>query len=293
MDIPRKTLHLYELAVRHSWRVADSVNWQTGICLNHPPLAPGLLVWTGFPAFEGLPASVQNQLAWQLFIHLLSDIYHGELAAMTLAAQLVATAETSQEKMSLGAQVFEEARHVEFFQKFFSKLETQVQPASPALQYLIDEAISSDSRMEKLLVCQLIIENLALVRFQQLLVHCPIELLQQGLRRILQDEARHVSLGPLLIRQQLHQEAASRIQDYHHFVFDAVYAIRNDFSACLQIARQYDWEMVAFRRHLRLHLLRQKDMASHLRKRLQRSLAAAGLKPDTEAPNPRQGSNTR
>ncbi|MDT8427961.1 MAG: ferritin-like domain-containing protein, partial [Pseudomonadales bacterium] len=274
-----ETQRLYQLAVKHSWQVAESVNWQAKVCFSRSPLAPELLVWIGFPAFEKLPAPERNLLAWKLFIFLLSDIYHGELAALTLAAQLAATAEKSAEKLSLGAQVFEEARHVEFFQLLFGKLDAQIQPASPALQHLIDEAVASESRMEKLLVCQLIIENLALVRFQQLLAHSRLELLQQGLRRILQDEARHVSLGPLLIKQQLLREPDSPRQDYPRFVFDAVYSLRNDFSVCLQIARQHDWEIVAFRRHLRLHLLQQKNMASQLQKRLQRALTAAGLKP--------------
>jgi hypothetical protein len=192
---------LYELAKAGSWNASADVPWAHWPRSQHFPCTREGNPLCGFTPYEALTEAQQRELSWWQHGLELSEILHGEQAALQISAQLVQLLPDMQAKLFASAQVHDEARHVEFFARYLRETVGHIHPPSPALKALIQRALEETAWDRKLLICQVLIESLALAKFQELRRHCQAPALRYAIDLILRDEARHVRFGTEYLRE--------------------------------------------------------------------------------------------
>ena len=98
--------------------------------------------------------------AWSL-----SQFLHGEQGALLVASQLVSCAPTFNAKLYAASQTFDEARHVEAFNKYIQSRVGIMYPVGTGLKSLLDKILTDPRWDLKFIGMQIIIEGLALAAF--------------------------------------------------------------------------------------------------------------------------------
>jgi|SRR5690554_816925 len=205
--ISGRARRLYEAAKRRSWNATVDLSWPDELMTDTAPAA-GDGVLTGFAPFEALSLSQRTDIQWRLHALEINDILHGEQAAMLLASQLVTSLPDAAGRMFATSQAADEARHVEFFARYLQLIQNflpdgRVQPPTPALATLILASLNESTWEMKLITCQVLIESIALARFQEIRQTSQIPFLRVGLARVLRDEARHTDFGTTQLRHHI------------------------------------------------------------------------------------------
>jgi hypothetical protein len=126
---------------------------------------------------------------------MLSQFLHGEHGALLAACQVTEAVHWMDGKLYGSTQVVDEGRHVEVFHRYITtKLEKSYEINDNL--YVIIDALMSDARWDiKFLGMQIMIEGLALGAFCTLRQSTKGPLLEELLKRVITDEARHVHYG--------------------------------------------------------------------------------------------------
>lgn len=156
--------------------------------------------WAGADWYRRMSPREQRRLSVEYNANLISNFVHGEQGALSAASQLATAVPDIDAKLYAASQVFDEARHVEVFSRYVGEKLDNLYPCTQNLFNLM-QAITIESRWDfKFLGMQLIVEGLAIAAFSNLLGRTREPLLQALIRRVLQDEARHVAFGVLSLR---------------------------------------------------------------------------------------------
>lgn len=184
---------LYAIAQRKHWSVDSALDWTAQDWRSDFPCLATGNPFAGFAPYEALPRLQRIGLAWAQHGGDISDILMGEWAALTLAAQLLIACDDPARRLFFSAQVADEARHATFFERYLTVVVGDRPGGSEPLKQLVGRAIRSPSLWRKQLVCQGIIEPLALAQFRHLRAVTRVPLLRAALTLILADEARHLA----------------------------------------------------------------------------------------------------
>jgi hypothetical protein len=131
--------------------------------------------------------------------------------------------------MYASAQVFDEARHVEAYDRYLREKIEMVYPVSSALRQLLD-AILSDSRWDmKYLGMQIMVEGVALGAFGVIQQTSNEPLIRQITQRIMQDESRHVAFGVLALKDVLADLTDSELREREDFVLESSHLLKERF----------------------------------------------------------------
>jgi hypothetical protein len=149
-------------------------------------------------------AAVRDELEWGL-----SQLLHGEQAALQLCAQLVNSVPDMDAKLFAGQQVVDECRHVEMFAKLIARKFGTVHPIGASVKFLLDEMLSSPSWHYKTVGMQVLFEGVAMAIITDIHKRTHNELVRQSMRLVGRDEARHAAFGVLALREQLDQLSAA------------------------------------------------------------------------------------
>jgi hypothetical protein len=161
--------------------------------------------------------------------YMLSNFLHGEQGALLATSQLVACAPTPDAKMYAAAQVFDEARHVEAYDRYLRDKIELVFPVSPHLKKLLD-MILTDSRWDlKYLGMQIMVEGVALGAFGLIHQMSTEPLIKQITEMIMRDESRHVAFGVLSLKDQYEDMHASELRDREDFILESSRLLRDRF----------------------------------------------------------------
>ncbi len=182
---------LYTKATAEQWNAETDLDWSTEIIL--PP---------------GRPAAMGREMRARM----LSQFYYGEQGAFLLCSQLVDRLPDLEGRLYLATQVVDEARHVEAFGRYLTKLGTYT-PMNPWLRELLDRLLVCDSVIEEIVGMQIMVEGLALDVFADMRQQTPCPLLRELLYRVKTDEARHVAFGLTYLPRLLGR--ASRAERRH------------------------------------------------------------------------------
>src|SRR5258705_10604999 len=98
----------------------------------------GALLLPSILTVMGVDDATCRQAAFDEFSHLISQLLHGEQAAMQLCGQLTNACPTMDAKFYAGSQVIDEVRHVEGISKFLLRKMGQLQPIDPTFKVLLD-----------------------------------------------------------------------------------------------------------------------------------------------------------
>lgn len=247
---------LYELAKRRNWNVSTDIDWPPDSAIPEWPFSEPYSCFSGYPRHDYLPASERQCIAWRQHVLEVSELYHGEEAALIACGLLLRDMPEGESRHFLCSQLFDEARHSEFFQRYLQQLGFAPVPVGRRLDALLTRCRDEDCDMEtRLLICQLVVESLAMGRFADLLRNSHVPVLRQALHRIRQDEARHVSFGIRHLRQVLRGRTNEQRDDLGCFILRLVFDLIADTGPLQDLVQQYSWPNTELRLHLRRHMV--------------------------------------
>ncbi|ALO46849.1 ferritin-like domain-containing protein [Pseudohongiella spirulinae] len=275
-EADRQRRRLYQLAGEKFWQSHKDLDWRT-IDTRQLPEQPENDPLCGFAAYEKQTPALRCQLSWQRHSMEISEILHGEQAALLVASQLVSMIKGSAGKLFISTQVSDEARHVEFFSHYLRACNQPVHEPSIYLQKIITQALESGVLPMKLSICHILIESLALARFRELRKFSCSPLMCKALSLILNDEARHVNFGTDLLKESCLSMPDTERQQLGLSLVQMALSLSNSNFVCQRIAREQGWDCAQLRRHLRhFHLSRPQLAQSRLRQ-FTLNLQQAGL----------------
>lgn len=187
---------LYDKGLARQWVATRDLPWNDDIdqqafsrsfSLGSLPLAETSL-------WHALSGETRWEVARRGAAFMLSNFLHGEQGALMVAGQLVSAVPHIDGKFYAATQTLDEARHVEVFAKYITKLD-RVYSIAPALKTLLDEILAAESWMMKCVGMQIVVEGLALYTFRDMRETTCEPLLKKLLTYVSQDEARHTAYG--------------------------------------------------------------------------------------------------
>ena len=227
---------LYEKAKRLQWNGSVDLDWSTSVDPFNPEvpiLGPSFVEWRAFEA-SGIKMNQteQRHFLWSICSWMLSQFLHGEQGALMAAAQITEATPIFDGKFYGATQVMDEARHVEVFNRYLETKMERRYDINDNLFTIID-GLMTDNRWDmKFLGMQILVEGLALGAFSTLHRMTEEPLMKEMLRRVIQDEARHVNFGLLALRpvytQQLSEKERREREDW---AFEVVVLMKNRFLA--------------------------------------------------------------
>jgi len=209
---------LYELGKELNWNVEVDVDWSRPF---EPMTEPTPIFWDDYAPYQKMSDErkvefLNHRMAWSQ-----SQFLHGEQGALLVASQLTSCAPTYNAKLYAASQTFDEARHVEAFNKYIQTRTKMMYPIGNALKSILDKILTDPRWDLKFIGMQIIIEGLALAAFQtsRELTNDPV--LRDMLGLIIRDEARHVTFGINYLEDFIKTLSPEEIEDRAEFAYEA------------------------------------------------------------------------
>ena len=225
-DADTRIKKLYELGKELNWNGSIDLDWDNHIGKDEFPMKAELIARMEGP-LSMLPDDqkleyMRHDQAWAL-----SQFLHGEQGALLVASQLVSCAPTYQAKLYAASQTFDEARHVEVFNRYIRNVHGMEYPINKNLKALLDKILTDPRWDLKFIGMQIIIEGLALAAFQTTkeTTNCP--LLRQLVHYVIRDEARHVTFGVNYLEEFLQTLTEEEVEDRAMFCYEACVIMRD------------------------------------------------------------------
>ena len=225
-DADTRIKKLYELGKKLNWNGSIDLDWDNHIGKDEFPMKAELIARMEGP-LSMLPEDqklqyMRHDQAWAL-----SQFLHGEQGALLVASQLVSCAPTYQAKLYAASQTFDEARHVEVFNRYIRNVHGMEYPINKNLKALLDKILTDPRWDLKFIGMQIIIEGLALAAFQTTkeTTNCP--LLRQLVHYVIRDEARHVTFGVNYLEEFLQTLTEEEVEDRAMFCYEACVIMRD------------------------------------------------------------------
>ena len=209
---------LYELGKELNWNVEMDIDW------NRPYeelKEPYPIFWDDYPPYQKMSDKkkvefLRHRQAWSM-----SQFLHGEQGAVLVASQLTSCAPTFNAKLYAASQTFDEARHVEAFNKYIQTRTKLMYPVGNELKSILDKILTDERWDLKFIGMQIIIEGLALAAFQSSRDLTPDPVLKDMLGLIIRDEARHVTFGINYLEDYIKTLSPEEIEDRAEFAYEA------------------------------------------------------------------------
>ena len=151
--------------------------------------------WERHPVYKTWDTEKRKDFFRDLSAWSLSQFLHGEQGALLVASQLASCAPTFNAKLYAASQTFDEARHVEAFNKYLQTRMKKSWPIGRALKGLLDKILTDPRWDLKFIGMQVVIEGLAIAAFQTSKESSSDEVYKNMIELIIRDEARHVTFG--------------------------------------------------------------------------------------------------
>ncbi|MBW2160648.1 MAG: ferritin-like domain-containing protein [Deltaproteobacteria bacterium] len=203
---------LYTRAKQQQWN-GDDLPWHIDVDPENPekPIIP-----REFLEYESLgclgiqlTGLEERRLNASVASWMLSQFLHGEQGALFAAAQVTEAVPFFDGKLFGSTQVVDEGRHVEVFHRY------------------LDSKMNKDV---KFLGMQIMVEGLALGAFGTLYRMTAEPMLKALLKKVIQDEARHVHYGVLALRDHFRNELSeSERREREDWAFEVALLMRNRF----------------------------------------------------------------
>ena len=209
---------LYELGKELNWNVEMDIDW------NRPYeelKEPYPIFWDDYPPYQKMSDKkkvefLRHRQAWSM-----SQFLHGEQGAVLVASQLTSCAPTFNAKLYAASQTFDEARHVEAFNKYIQTRTKLMYPVGNELKSILDKILTDERWDLKFIGMQIIIEGLALAAFQSSRDLTPDPVLKDMLGLIIRDEARHVTFGVNYLEDFISTLTEDQVEERAQFDYEA------------------------------------------------------------------------
>ncbi|HXJ35496.1 MAG TPA: ferritin-like domain-containing protein [Candidatus Eisenbacteria bacterium] len=214
---------LYERGKKGQWNAEEDVDWSIPL-----PREEWFMVKEGGALMPSILATMEaddatcRAAAWDEFSHLISQLLHGEQAALQLCGQLVNTCPTMDQKWYAGSQVIDEVRHVEVFAKFLQRKMGVIHPIDPTLKVLLDKLLEAPTWKLKVLGMQTLFEGMAVGIMDIVKRANTSPLIEDIITRVHQDEARHAAFGILSMRRIVKESTEEERAAMEDFAFEVL-----------------------------------------------------------------------
>lgn len=221
-----KIRRLYQLGKKFNWDADMDVDWNVLFDSGGGPSQAGMNPFEEHPIFQALSDEQKSQFAWRSLAQVLSQFLHGEQGALMVASQLVSCAPTYDAKLYAASQTFDEARHVEVFNKYLRERCKIEYPINPSLKLLLDKILTDERWDLKFIGMQVLIEGLALAAFQTIAATTRDPLLRQIVTLVIRDEGRHVAFGVNYLEDWIKALPEDEIEERAQFAYEACAIMR-------------------------------------------------------------------
>ena len=187
---------------------------------------PPPIFWDDYKPYQELSNEdkfkfLQHRGSWSL-----SQFLHGEQGALLVASQLVSCAPTFNAKLYAASQTFDEARHVEAFNKYIQTRQRMMYPIGNGLKSLLDKILTDPRWDLKFIGMQIIIEGLALAAFNVARQGTNDPVFKDMLYLIIRDEARHVTFGVNYLEEFIKTLSEEELEERAMFAYEACLVMR-------------------------------------------------------------------
>ncbi|WP_239336322.1 diiron oxygenase [Frankia sp. CiP3] len=223
-----RLLDLYQKGKDRQWDAATRIDWSVEVDPHRAlELPDDTIPIHGLPVWEKLSERERGELSRHLTSWQFSQFLHGEQGAMICSARIVESVPDMDAKFYAATQAIDEARHAETYARFLTEKIGIVYPINPELRSLLDSTLG-DSRWDiPYLGMQVLIEGLALAAFGVLRDATSAALPKQILAYVMQDEARHVAFGRLVLRDYYAQLSSRERAEREEFVVESCWLMRD------------------------------------------------------------------
>ena len=229
---------LYELGKKLNWNVSLDIDWNRPLVVSDE--IP-VMFWDEYPPYKNLKDEEKREFLRHRGASQFSQFLHGEQGALLVASQLVSCAPTYQAKLYAASQTFDEARHVEAFNRYIQERSKLMYPIGSGLKSLLDKILTDERWDLKLIGMQIIIEGLALAAFNTAKAVTPDPVLKDILHLIIRDEARHVTFGVNYLEEYIENLSEEEREDRAMFAYEAC-VISKERLFPTDVFRRFDWD---------------------------------------------------
>jgi hypothetical protein len=217
--------NLYEKGKVNQWNAEADLDWSIPVGKDDFLVNPQASMLAQVCRMMGRDEATQKAAAFDEVCHLLSQLLHGEQAALQLCGQLTNACPRMDEKWYAASQVVDEARHIEAISKFLQRKMGTIYPINPTLKILLDELLRADTVQTKTLGMQCLFEGMAVGIFDLLRRETRSPLLAEMIRRVEQDESRHAAFGVLVMRRVVREAAPEEKAHMEEWAFSVLEAL--------------------------------------------------------------------
>jgi hypothetical protein len=238
---------LYELGKQLNWDPSMDINWDQE--WDNKDQIPELMNLSGYEPYESLSDERKDEFwrhsnAWSL-----SQFLHGEQGALLVASQLTSCAPTYNAKLYAASQTFDEARHVDVFNRYLQKRVGMMYPINTSLKSILDKILTDPRWDLKFIGMQIVIEGLALSAFQTARETTPDPVLRDIVHLVIRDEARHVTFGVNYLEEFLKTLTDEEREERAQFAYEACVISRERLIAT-DVYRHFGWDVEATRKRV-------------------------------------------
>jgi hypothetical protein len=245
---------LYEKSKVNQWNASVDLDWDVDVDPSEVNDADERFAKIDFgaekgPAGQFIRSSSENRREFIAHDHawLVSQFMHGEQGALVATAKICAATESIDDKYYAAAQVADEARHVEAYQRYLDKIGI-VYPVSGSLHELLDQVMAHRHVDMTFLGMQILVEGVALAAFSlggALFANPLIGRITELVRR---DEARHVAFGVLSLQGVYDDMDPADLAEREEFILEACALMRDRFQPT-QVWEHFDLDVAEAERH--------------------------------------------
>ncbi|QLL16662.1 ferritin-like domain-containing protein [Pseudomonas chlororaphis subsp. aurantiaca] len=267
-DFSDQQLHaLYQKTKAYQWNVDTDIDWSYALNPDNPLGMPdGTLLIYGSDLWNKMDEKNRAEVRhhWQGWT--LSQVLHGEQAAMICAAKLAAAEENLSARLCAAGQMIDEARHIEAFGRLVNDKLPVSYPISQALKGLLEDTITSRQLDMTNLGMQVLVEGIALSLFQSIVAYTRDPFIKDLVTRIQRDEARHFAIGRITLCRVYKEMSATERREREEFVTEGAYTLHEHLCA------DDIWEPMGLSKKECSHLVRNSEVANAMRRSIFRRL---------------------
>jgi hypothetical protein len=216
---------LYNKAKSSQWDARVDINWSTELDPDNPvSMHDGTIVLFGTPIWDTLDAKTRIDVRRHAQGWMMSQILHGEQAALLCASKLAMSERTVVAKMCNAMQACDEARHVEAFSALSQKIGIDY-PMTHSLGSLLKDTVQSSETDITNLGMQILVEGIALSIFQTVVAYSSSPFIKDLFNRIKADEARHFAVGRITLKRISGELSESELRVRDEFISEGANAL--------------------------------------------------------------------
>ncbi len=220
--------NLYEKGKAGQWDAQTDLDWTIPFSHEDWTINPEASMMAQICQMMGKDEATQKAAAFDELGYNLSQLLHGEQAALQLCGQLTNVCTEIDQKFYAASQVIDEARHIEVFAKFLSEKVGTIYPIGGGLKTLLEILLKAEGMQKKVLGMQTLFEGMAVGIMDMMRQESRNELLSTMLHRVAQDESRHAAFGVLNMRRIVKDASRESMEEMEDWAFGILETLNAD-----------------------------------------------------------------